>query len=136
MDGTPTGTVVPKGSTCQNHPPVNFRAYALMTSIINVIEPLNYEQANDKEEWVTAMNEEYNSIMRNKNWDLVELPKYKVPIGSKWLFKSKLKADRSDKFKATLVAKGYSQQEGIDFEDKYAQVAKSKHYQVPSCIRY
>ena len=56
------------------------------------------------------MNEEHNSIMRNKTWDLVELPKDKVPIGSKWLFKSKLKADGSiDKFKERLVAKGYSQ---------------------------
>ena len=37
-----------------------------MTSIMNVIEPLIYEQAKEKEEWVTAMNEEYNSIMRRK----------------------------------------------------------------------
>ena len=64
-----------------------------MTIIMNVIEPLNYEQAKDKEEWVTAMNEEYNSIMRNKTWDLVELPKDKVPIGSKWVSKYKLKVD-------------------------------------------
>ena len=58
-----------------------------MASIMNFIEPLNYEQAKDKEEWVTAMNEEYNSIMRNTTWDLVELRKDKVAIGSKWLFK-------------------------------------------------
>ena len=83
MDGTPTGMVVPRRSSRQTHPLVKFRDYALMTSIMNVIEPLNYEQAKDKEEWVTAMNEEYNSIMRNETWDLVELPKYKVPIGSK-----------------------------------------------------
>ena len=80
MDGTPAGTVVPTRSTHQTHPPTKFRDYALMTSIMNAIEPLNYEQAKDKEEWVTAMNEEYNSIMRNKTWDLVELPKDKVPI--------------------------------------------------------
>ena len=74
---------------------------------------------------MTAMNEEYNSFMRNKTWGLVELPKDKVPIGSKWIFKSKLKADGSiDKFKERLVAKGYSQKEGIDFEETYAPVAK------------
>ena len=93
MDVTTIGTVVPRRSSRQTHPPVKFRDYALMTSIMNVIEPLNYEQAKDKEEWVTAMNEEYNSIMRNKTWDVVELPKDKVPRGSKWLFKSELKAD-------------------------------------------
>ena len=96
-----------------------------MTSIMNGIEPLNYEQAKDKGEWVTVMTEEYNSIMRNTTWDLVELPKDKVPIGSKWLFKSKLKDDGNiDKFKGRLVAKGYSRQEGIDFEETYAPVAK------------
>ena len=63
--------------------------------------------------------------MRNTTWDLVELPKDKVPMGSKWIFKYKLKADGSiDKFKAILVAKGYSQQEGIEFEETYAPVAK------------
>ena len=92
---------------------------------MNVIEPLNYDQAKDKEEWVNAMNEEYNSIMRNKTWELVEFPKDKVPIGSKWLFKSKFKVDGSiDKLKARLVAKGYYQQEGIDFEETYPLVAK------------
>ena len=71
------------------------------------------------------MNEEYNSIMRNKILELVKLPKDKVPIGSKWLFKSKLKVDGSiDKFKERLVAKGYSQQEGIGIEETYVPVAK------------
>ena len=87
MDGNPTGTVVPRCPSRQIHPLVNFRDYSLMTTIMNVIEILNYEQDKDKEEWVTAMNEEYNSIMRNKTWELVELPKDKVPIGSKWLYK-------------------------------------------------
>ena len=92
---------------------------------MNVIETLNCDQAKDKEEWVNAMNDEYNSIMRNKTWELVEFPKDKVPIGSKWLFKSKFKGGGSiDKLKARLFAKSYSQQEGIDFEETYAPVAE------------
>ena len=71
------------------------------------------------------MNEEYNSTIINKTWELVELSKYKILVRSKWLIKSKLKDDGSiDKFKEILVAKGYSQQEGIDFEETYAPVAK------------
>ena len=58
MDGTPAGIVVPRRSNRQNQPPVKFRDYALMTNVMNFIEPLNYEQAKDNEEWVTAMNEE------------------------------------------------------------------------------
>ena len=96
-----------------------------MTNVMNVIEPLNYDQAKDKDEWVNSMNEEYNSIMRNKTWELVEFPKDKVPIGSKWLFKSKFRSGGSiDKLKARLFAKSYSQQEGIDFEETYAPLAK------------
>ena len=55
--GTPRGIVVSRRSNRQSQPPVKFRYYALMTNVMNVIEPLNYEQAKDKEEWVTTMNE-------------------------------------------------------------------------------
>ena len=77
---------------------------------MNVTEPVKYEQAKYKEEWVNVMNEEYNSLMKNQTWELTEFPKNKVPIGCKWLFKSKFKVDGSiDKYKARLVAKGYAQ---------------------------
>jgi hypothetical protein len=49
------------------------------------------------------------TIMKNKTWELTELPKDKNPIGCKWIYKPKFKADGSiDKYKARLVAKGYS----------------------------
>ena len=96
-----------------------------MSNIMNVVESVDYEQAKQHEQWRNAMNDEYASLMKNQTWELVELPENKVPIGSKWLYKLKFKADGTiDKFKARLVAKGYAQQEGIDYEDTFAPVAK------------
>ena len=48
MEGTPTGIVVPRRSNRQTQPLIKFRDYALMTNVMNVIEPLNYDQAKDK----------------------------------------------------------------------------------------
>jgi len=92
---------------------------------MNVLKPVNYEQGKEHEECRNAMNEEYDSLMKNKTWELVELPENKVPIGRKWLYKLKFKADGSiDKYKERLVAKGYSKNEGIDYEDTFSHVAK------------
>jgi hypothetical protein len=125
MDGTPTGDVVLRRSSRQTRRPSRYDDYALMTNIMQVNEPMNYKHAEDKEEWVEAMNDEYNSIMKNQTWELTELPENKTPIGCKWLFKAKFKPDGSiDRFKARLVAKGYAQKEGIDFEETFAPVAK------------
>ena len=71
------------------------------------------------------MNEYYDAIIRNQTWELVELLENKVPIGSKWLFKYKFNVDGSiDKYTSRLAAKGYSQKEGIDYEDTFAHAAK------------
>ena len=56
-----------------------------MSQVMNVVEPLDFEQAKEHKEWRDAMNEEYDGILRNETWKLVELPKNKVLIGSKWL---------------------------------------------------
>ena len=56
---------------------------------------------------------------------MVELPDGRKPIGSKWVFKKKLNAaGKVEKYKAQLVAKGYSQVEGIDFDEIFSPVAK------------
>ena len=62
---------------------------------MNVVEPVNYEQAKDHEEWKHAINEEYESIMKNDTWELIEPPENKVPIGCKWFYKTKFNVDAS-----------------------------------------
>ena len=63
--------------------------------------------------------------MENNTWDLVELPEGREAIGSKWVFKVKHDScGKVDRFKGRLVAKGYSQQYGIDFEETFAPVVR------------
>jgi hypothetical protein len=105
--------------------PERYKDYALMSSISNVIEPMNFDEANEHDEWRNAMEEEYDSIIKNNTWELTELPKHKKPIGCKWIYKPKLKLDGSiDKYKARLAAKGYSQTKGTDYAKTFAPVAK------------
>jgi hypothetical protein len=71
------------------------------------------------------MMEEYQSIMKNDVWDIVPRPKRKSVVTSKWIYKIKHIADRSiEKHKARFVARGFSQVEGIDYEETFAHVAR------------
>ncbi|GKB97176.1 retrovirus-related pol polyprotein from transposon TNT 1-94 [Tanacetum coccineum] len=75
--------------------------------------------------WVNAMQDELNQFSRNKVWTLVPAPYGKTIIGSKWGFKNK--RDETGiviKNKARLVAQGYNQQEGIDYDETFAPVAR------------
>jgi hypothetical protein len=75
--------------------------------------------------WKRAMDEEMTSLYKNEAWDLVELLNGRNPIGRKWVFKKKLNAEgKVEKYKDRLVAKGYSQVEGIYFGEIFSHVAK------------
>ena len=70
--------------------------------------------------------EEYKSIMKNNVWEVVPRPDGKSVVTSKWIFKIKHATDGSiDKYKTRFVARGFSQKEGVDYEETFAPVA---HY--------
>eukprot|EP00253_Pinus_taeda_P029593 PITA_29593 len=93
--------------------------------MMNVVEPSSYKEANESNEWKIAMEQEYDSIIRNNTWELVELPRGKQVIGFKWLYKPKINTDGTiEKLKSRLVAKGYTQKKGIDYEETFTPVAK------------
>ena len=96
-----------------------------MAEIMKVQEPTNLDEAMADPNWKAAMQEEYDSIMKNQTWDLVDRPVKRKIIGTKWVWKAKYKSDGSlEKYKARLVAQGYSQVEGFDFEDSFAPTAR------------
>eukprot|EP00253_Pinus_taeda_P008857 PITA_08857 len=71
------------------------------------------------------MDEELEPIEKNNTWELVPRPKDKNVIWTKWIFKNKLNENGDViRNKARLVCKGYAQQEGIDFEETFAPVAR------------
>ena len=66
-----------------------------------------------------------DSMAKNQVWELVDLPPGCKTIGNKWILKIKRKADESiDKYKAHLVAKGYTLREGIDYEETFSPVVR------------
>nr|GEV52389.1 zinc finger, CCHC-type [Tanacetum cinerariifolium] len=75
--------------------------------------------------WKEAVQSEIDSIMHNDTWELTDLPLGCKALGCKWILKMKMKVDGSiDKYKARLVIQEFRQNEGIDFFDTYAPVAR------------
>ncbi|GAA0147836.1 transmembrane signal receptor [Lithospermum erythrorhizon] len=87
--------------------------------------PSTFNEAVQHEKWRKAMDSEINSIEKNNTWTLTELLKESKRIGVKWIFKTKRDENGEiTKHKAMLVAKGYSQKEGVDYTEVYAPVAR------------
>ena len=71
------------------------------------------------------MDKEMAALEKNKTWDLVKLPVGRNLVGNKWVFKKNFSAKgKVKKYKACLVAKGYSQVEGIDFGEIFSPIVK------------
>ncbi|GKA04609.1 retrovirus-related pol polyprotein from transposon TNT 1-94 [Tanacetum coccineum] len=92
---------------------------------ISTIEPKNVNEALTDDSWIVAMQEELNQFIANDVWELVPQPRNMKIIGTKWVFRNKLDENGIvSQNKARLVAQGYNQQEGIDYDETYAPVAR------------
>ena len=90
-------------------------------SFVLFIEPKKIDKALKDVDWVNTMHEELNSFIRNQVWELVERPKDHNVIGAKCVFQNRQDQDGIVvRNKASLVAQGYTQVEGLDFGETYA----------------
>jgi len=104
-----------RGTFCESKKPNKYQGYVAAMSTIVQSEPCTFKEAVKHQVWKDAINEEYESIMKNDVWDVVLRPKDKSVATSKWLYKIKHGVDESArKLKARFIARGFSQKEGVD----------------------
>lgn len=102
------------------------RLIELMVAEVN--EPKNYTEAMmsaEKAHWSTAMEEEMTSLEENSTWDLVKLPAGHKAISNRWIYRLKRNANGEiTRYKARLVVRGFSQREGVDYNETFSPVAR------------
>jgi hypothetical protein len=106
-------------------------------SILNA-EPESFEEATSSgnaEQWKQAMDEEIQSLKQNQTWTLVEPPKNQQVIDNRWVYKIKRNEDGSvQKYKARLVARGFRQVAGVDYNETFSPVTKFDSIRMILCV--
>ena len=101
-------------------------------------EPTNYEEAMmspDSTKWLEAMKSEMRSMYENKVWTLIDSPNDRRAIEIKWIFKRKTDADSSVTiYKARIVAKGFRQVQGVDYDEIFSLVSMLKSVRIMLAI--
>ena len=98
---------------------------SLFAGFLSLSQPVKYQEALRDNSWLEAMQEELLQFQKQQVWELVPLPPDVYPIGTKWIFKNK--TDERGivvKNKARLVVQGFRQEEGIDYDETFAPVAR------------
>ncbi|KAJ0568678.1 putative RNA-directed DNA polymerase [Helianthus annuus] len=123
--GVRTRRQIDQGLTCFYSTVAPLQTDFSLSCFILQIEPRTYKEALTEDSWVNAMQEELSQFEKLGVWKLVDLPDGHRKINTKWVFKCK-RDDRGVlvRNKARLVFLGFSQQEGIDFTEVYAPVAR------------
>nr|GEU30036.1 retrovirus-related Pol polyprotein from transposon TNT 1-94 [Tanacetum cinerariifolium] len=92
---------------------------------------------DDYSSWIVVMQEELNQFIANDVWELVPQPKKITIIGTNWVFRNKLDENGVvSRNKARLVAQGYNQQEGIDYDETYTLVTRLESIRILLAYAY
>ena len=92
-------------------------------------------QVANSKKWQLAMQSQMHTLHKNQTWDLVKLPQGKQALPCKWVYNNKITPhDGQPKYKAWLVAKGFKQDQGIDFDEVFSLVVNMTTLQLCSCI--
>ncbi|CAA7027663.1 unnamed protein product [Microthlaspi erraticum] len=104
---------------------VDYREMLQFSCFVSVMEPKDIKIALEDEFWLEACQEKLNEFTRNELSDLVPKPHGVNDVVTKWIFKNKSNEDgNTTRNKARLVAQGYSQMEGINFDETFAPVTR------------
>lgn len=102
------------------------------------MEPSSYQEAISCPEaklWIQAIQEEYESLIRNNTWTICQLPSGRKAIEGKWILKHKPGfKTTAPRYKARFVIKGFSQVHGVDYNETYAPVAKTYSFRMVMAI--
>lgn len=102
-----------------------YKAY--LAYISAEVEPKSYSEAAADPKWIQAIQTEIEALHGNHTWDIVSLPKGKVPLRCKWVYKIKYKSTGEvERYKARLVSKEYSPKDDIDYQGTFSPVVKMK----------
>ena len=105
--------------------PIYLLDYHCYTALTTLHKLHTYREASTNPLWQIAMKEELDALSKNHTWDLVTLPSRKSVVGCKWIYKIKTHSDGSiEHYKACLVAKGFTQEYEIDYEETFTLVAR------------
>jgi hypothetical protein len=115
----------PKGTFIESKKPDKYFSLIANLNIVIDSEPSTFFEASKHQVWKDAMNEEYDSILKNDVWTVVPRPHGKSVVTSKWIYKIKHATNGNiEKYKARFVVRGFSQKEGIDYDEIFAPVAR------------
>ena len=93
-------------------------------AMFTATNPIHFEDVVKSEKWRRAMDLELEAINKNDMWELTKLPERGKKVGVKWIYETKFNDNGEvEKYKARLVAKRYTQQDGVDYTEVFAPMA-------------